>query len=171
MYPLVWAIAEYGRMDRLTLASNGITDTTVKAIYYAFHSQPRSLRVLDLGMYLSTNDMGETTNRMGDAGAAWIAKLLSCNTGLLFLSISQNCITRGGFDLIADAMGHNTRLQYFQYAQYGTTLGDVGVKRQLKANRKNADVVYEDVRELKFGKAIHNIYSVYRNKICTMHQK
>ena len=168
--PLVKVLGEYGCLLRLSLGSNGVTAKTAKAIYAAFVNDI-NLRVLDLGMYLSTNDMGETTNRLGDAGAAWIALLLAENTSLLYLDLSQNCISEEGFGVVAHQLCRgNDSLQYFRYAQYGTFINDTLVKRKLRRNRASAAFSFEDVRDLKFGKAIHNIYSVYRNKSCAMRE-
>ena len=156
-------LAERARVDRST-------------IYHIEHGKPtislfsflNVLKVLDLGMYKSTSDLQEITNRISDLGAEYVCKLVEENTVLEYLSITQNGIEIEGITKIIDAVQNNNSLIQFEIQQYGLVLPQELVKKfkiKLEENRINKAIsdVGKYVRVLKHTEKIINIDSIYRN--------
>jgi Ran GTPase-activating protein (RanGAP) involved in mRNA processing and transport len=170
---LLEALTHYTPLEGLCMGSNGCTDVTAKAAYHAFHQHP-SLQVLDLGMYKSTTDMGMVTNRLGDSGAQWMAKMVTETKSLQYLNLSQNIISDEGLAHLVEAAEINTSLIALHCHELGYRYDDSLLARlgaALKRNRRSRGIVSNEttdefteyVRKLRHGPMIHKIDSIYRN--------
>lgn len=164
---IVKSMSNYRHLKRLAIGSNGFTEKAMEHIYEAFKNH-KSLTVLDLGMYKSTSDLQEITNRISDLGAEYVCKLLEANKVLEYLAISHNGIEIEGMTKIIDGFQSNNSLIQFEIQQYGLVLPQELVKKfktKLGENRKMKDIkdVGKYVRLLKHGSKIEFIDSIYRN--------
>ena len=164
---IVKSMSKYRHLTRLAIGSNGFTEKAMEQIYESFKNHP-VLKVLDLGMYKSTSDLQEITNRISDLGAEYVCKLVEENTVLEYLSITQNGIEIEGISKIIDAVQNNNSLIQFEIQQYGLVLSQELVKKfkiKLGENRINKAIsdVGKYVRVLKHTEKIINIDSIYRN--------
>lgn len=161
---LVKTLGKYQYLKRIVLGSNGLTDIVIDDIVNAFVSHP-NLKVLDIGMYKSTSDMGMITNNIGDLGATKLCRLIESNKSIQYLSVMMNGITNVGLELMANSLMKNNSILYFDYKQYGIeTLQQVNImiKDKLKENRDTNTIV---LRNLKHGNKIRFIDSIYRNSM------
>ena len=164
---LVKSIGNYPHMERLCIGSNMITSVSCPVIYEAFKSHP-SLKVLDLGMYKSTADMGEITNRISNEGVPFIVKLIKENKTIEYLSILHNDISNEAMKHIESALRENDTLLYLDFKQYFVGIEQdvyVNIREKLKKNRYMKGIADEKeyFRTLKHTKEIINIDSIYRN--------
>lgn len=164
---LVQSLSKYQHMKRLCVGSNMLTHVGAEAIYHAFKNHP-NLVVLDVGMYKSTADMGEITNRISDAGAKFMAQLLVENKTIQYLSVTNNDISNDGLTMIGEALKQNSSLLYLDFKQYFIDMSQgvyFDIKNKLKENRKNNNISEdnEHLRYLKHTNDIVNIDSIYRN--------
>ncbi len=162
---LVKTLSKYVHLKRLVLGSNGLTDVVVDEIVGAFVSHP-NLKVLDLGMYKSTSDMGMITNNIGDSGASKLCRLIETNNSIQYLSVMMNGITNTGLELMANSLQKNNSILYYDYKQYGvqtTQSVNTMIKNKLAENHKNFPSLTQ--RNLKHGNKIRFIDSIYRNSM------
>ena len=164
---IVKSMGKYRHLKRLAIGSNGFTEKAMAQIYESFKKHP-NLKVLDLGMYKSTSDLHELTNRTGNEGSDYISKLLEANKVLEYLAISHNGIEIEGMTKIIDAFQNNNSLIQFEIQQYGLVLGQELVKKfktKLGENRMKKEIknINNYVRFLKHGSKITAIDSIYRN--------
>ncbi len=161
---LVKTLSKYRFLKRLILGSNGLTDECVDDIVDAFVAHPE-LKVLDLGLYKSTSDMGMIANNIGDSGAAKLCRLIESNNTIQYLSVMMNGITNSGLELLANAIQSNNTIKFFDYKQYGIqTYQKVSsmITSKLKSNRGDSKV---ELRNIKHGNKIRFIDSIYRNSM------
>jgi len=161
------SISKYKHLKRFNIGSNGISEKVGFYIYKAFKDHP-NLKVLDLGIYKSTSDLGELSNRLGDEGIKYIAELIKENNFFEFLSITCNGVSASGIELIANALQHNKSIIQLEYQQYGLKIDQetiIKIKSKLGKNRKNKELkdVNQYIRFLKHTDKIINIDSIYRN--------
>lgn len=165
---LVDILGKYNYIKRLNIGSNMITGISAEFIYRAFNNHPK-LTVLDIGMYKSTADMGEITNKIDDIGAFWIARLISENTTIKYLSCLNNGISESGVKGLIDAYEGNTTLLYLIVTQYGLILDQKLVSRHKYIQKRNTDMISDLLitkdhsRILRHSKKIYAIDSIYRN--------
>lgn len=160
-------VGKYKYLERLNIGSNMLSHVSMESVYNAFKDHTK-LRVLDIGMYKSTADMGEITNRMGNEGAYYIGKLISENKSIEYLSITNNDINNTGMQYIINGLKYNNTLLLLDYKQYYTGIKQEYVsyiKDKLIDNRHNKGIVdiHNYSRELKHTTDIYNIDSIYRN--------
>ncbi len=161
---LVKTLSKYRFLKRLILGSNGLTDACVDDIVDAFVAHPE-LKVLDLGLYKSTSDMGMIANNIGDSGAAKLCRLIESNNTIQYLSVMMNGITNSGLELLANAIQSNNTIKFFDYKQYGIqSYQKVSsmITSKLKSNRGDSKV---ELRNIKHGNKIRFIDSIYRNSM------
>jgi Ran GTPase-activating protein (RanGAP) involved in mRNA processing and transport len=161
---LVKTLSKYRFLKRLILGSNGLTDACVDDIVDAFISHP-TLKVLDLGMYKSTSDMGMITNNIGDSGASKLCRLIESNNTIQYLSVMMNGITISGLELLANSIQSNNSIKFFDYKQYGIqSYQQVSsiITSKLKSNRGDSKI---ELRNIKHGNKIRFIDSIYRNSM------
>jgi Ran GTPase-activating protein (RanGAP) involved in mRNA processing and transport len=183
MIKLANVLKDYKYLERLCVGSNMLTCISMEAIYYAFKDHP-NLKVLDLGMYKSTADMGEITNRIGDIGAQFVGKLLIDNKSIKYMSILHNDITKDGMSYIAECLEKNDTILFLDFKQYFSGIEQVTHKQimdKLLMNRSMIGISEansgEYLRELKHTPDIVHIDSIYRNNdkatgpFCTMKEK
>lgn len=116
---ILHSLKDYIDLEGLSIGSNGCSATTAQTAYICLMDHPK-LVFLDLGMYKATADLGELTNRIGDEGIGWIAKLVAENKSLQVLSISCNGITNEGLEqLLASGIRFSSSLIHVEYHQYG----------------------------------------------------
>lgn len=164
---IVTAIGKYNKMKLLSIGSNEFTGKACEYIYESFKSHP-NLKVLDLGMYKSTSDLGELTNRIGNEGAEYIAKLIKENNVIEYISVIINGIGEGGIVKMVDALKTNETIVQLNTQQYALVLPQnvtLDLKKYLHRNRKNRNIKNIDsyARFLKHTENIVNIDSIYRN--------
>ncbi len=161
---LVKTLSKYRFLKRLVLGSNGLTDACIDDIVDAFVSHPE-LKVLDLGMYKSTSDMGMITNNIGDSGAAKLCRLIESNKSIQYLSVMMNGITNSGLELFANSIQANDSILFFDYKQYGIQsyqkVSSI-ITSKLKSNRGDSKL---ELRNIKHGNKIRFIDSIYRNSM------
>jgi Ran GTPase-activating protein (RanGAP) involved in mRNA processing and transport len=164
---LVNTLKNYHYLERLCLSSNALTEKSMPYIYEAFRNHP-SIFMLDFGMYKSTADMRELTNKLGDESIDYIIKLLNENLNLKYLSILHNDISDDGIKRIvdSDSFENHKNLLFFDYKQYFTPMPkDIRNKITdiLSRNRDLNGVKENDLRYIKHTKEIVKIDSIYRN--------
>jgi Ran GTPase-activating protein (RanGAP) involved in mRNA processing and transport len=165
---LVEVLGEYKYIKRLNIGSNMLTGASMEFVYRAFKNHP-ALTVLDLGMYKSTADMGEITNRISDIGAFWVAKLISENTVIKYLSCLHNGISESGVKDLIDAYETNKTILYFAITQYGLVIDQELTNRHKSIQDRNASILTAEAvakdhsRILRHSKKIYAIDSIYRN--------
>jgi Ran GTPase-activating protein (RanGAP) involved in mRNA processing and transport len=183
MIKLVNVLKDYKHLERLCIGSNMLTCVSMEAIYYAFKDH-NNIKVLDLGMYKSTADMGEITNRIGDIGAQFVGKIILENKSIKYMSILHNDITKNGIKYISECLEQNDNILFLDFKQYFTGIEqDINKKimDKLIVNRSKVNISEADsgnyLRELKHTPEIVHIDSIYRNNdkatgpICTMKAK
>ncbi len=161
---LVKTLSKYRFLKRLILGSNGLTDACVDDIIDAFVTHPE-LKVLDLGLYKSTSDMGMIANNIGDSGAAKLCRLIESNKTIQYLSVMMNGITSTGLELLANSIQSNSSIKFFDYKQYGIQPSqqvNSMIISKLKSNRGDSKV---ELRNIKHGNKIRFIDSIYRNSM------
>jgi Ran GTPase-activating protein (RanGAP) involved in mRNA processing and transport len=161
------AIKNYKWLERLCIGSNMISHRSCQTIYDAFKNHP-TIKLLDMGLYKSTADMGEITNRIGDEGARWISKLISENTSLEFVSVLHNDISNDGIADILLGLQHNENLLYLETKQYFVGIEQDVQKKindilNVNRSRKGITSPRSYLRFLKHTDDIVNIDSIYRN--------
>lgn len=95
-------LSQNRHLQRLVLGSQQIESEGAKALCAALKGHP-TLHRFDLGMYLSTADMGELPNRIEDAGAVAVAELMKDNQVLKSVSVSHNGLTTAGVKAVIEA--------------------------------------------------------------------
>ncbi len=191
---LVQTLGSYKYLERLNLGSNMMSDVAIDQIVQSFKDHP-NLKVLDLGMYKSTGDMGTTTNNMGTNGAIKLAQLIKLNSSIEYLNIMMNGININGIIAIADALAYNQTIKYLEYEQYGLDISQIirsDIKSKLKANILRSNIINADnqtqisthnpttnksinryqnhMRFLKHGPSVRYIDSIYRNSSKNNHK-
>lgn len=164
---LVKSLKNYKYLERLCIGSNMISHVGMEHVYEAFKNHNK-IFLLDVGMYKSTADMGEITNRISDIGADYVAKLIRENNSLQYLSILHNDISNDSMKNICDALQTNNKILFMDFKQYYVGLdSDVyrKIKNKLDENRKLVNVTDAGLysRFLKHTKEILHIDSIYRN--------
>ena len=169
MIKLITVLGNYEYLERLCIGSNMLSGISMEAIYHSFKDH-KNLIVLDLGMYKSTADMGEITNRIGLTGSMWIGKFIAENKSIEYLSILHNDIPEEGINNIAEALTVNDTIVSLDFKQYFTGIHkDIHQKimDKLKFNYQLKGISEAEigtyVRELKHTPDIVNIDSIYRN--------
>jgi Ran GTPase-activating protein (RanGAP) involved in mRNA processing and transport len=165
---LVEVLGKYKYIKRLNIGSNMLTGVSMEFVYRAFKNHP-TLTILDLGMYKSTADLGEITNRIGDIGAFWVARLISENTVIKYLSCLHNGISESGVKELIDAYENNKTILYFAVTQYGLVINQELTSRHKFIQDRNASILTtppmskDFSRILRHSKKIYAIDSIYRN--------
>ena len=169
MMELITVLGNYPHLERLCIGSNMLTGPCMEAVYHAFKDH-KNLIVLDLGMYKSTADMGEITNRIGSQGADWVSKLITENKSIKYLSILHNDIPADDIKLIANSLESNDTILFLDFKQYFTGIHQDDHQKimdKLLLNRQRVGISEADagtyLRELKHTPDIVNIDSIYRN--------
>ena len=160
---LVRTLGRYPYLERLNLGSNMMTDISVGNVVNAFKDH-QSLKVLDIGMYKSTGDMGLTTNNIGTKGAIILAELIKTNQSIQFLSINMNGIESDGIEVLAKSLESNKTLLYFEYEQYGVYIDQKtrqSIKTILETNRENNSEYNRYIRSRSNIGSNTNKYSNY----------
>jgi len=164
-------LKNYKYIERFCVSSDGLSEISAKEIYEACKDHP-SLISLDLGMYKSTADMGELTNKMGDEGADYFVKLIKENKKIQYLSLLHNDISDEKMDEIASALDHNNTLLHLDYKQYFTRINEKtknAIINKISMNRKKNGITNDDAtthrRFLRHTKEIVRIDSIYRNNM------
>lgn len=170
-------LSRYNQLKHLDLGSNRLTSDDVSIITNTFmHNEV--LEILGLGYYLSTRDMGELPNNMGDKGAEYLAEFVRNNSSVRILEFEENGITLDGLVNIFESVQENNTLININYVQRGVKLGDMfnEVKAKLESNL-TLDTTPEEYRGMKYdeftkhirtykhGKNVVNIDSIYRNNM------
>jgi len=163
------SLKDYPFIKRLIVGSNGLTEKSMKSMYTAFKDH-QGLKVLDLGMYKSTGDIGMTPNNIGDGGIEHINLLIRDNRSIQFLDIMMNGISAEGIKILSDQVKTSTTLLFLNYEQYGVGVDQnirIAIDQQLKQNRirffGDDNDIMTRIRRLKHGDSIRYIDSVYRN--------
>lgn len=95
-------LSQNKHLQRLVLCSQQIESEGATALCAALKGHP-TLHRLNLGMYLSTADMGELPNRIEDAGAVAVAELMKDNQVLKSVSVTHNALTTAGVKAVIEA--------------------------------------------------------------------
>lgn len=95
-------LSQNRHLQRLTLGSQRIESEGAKALCAALKGHP-TLHRFDLGLYVSTADMGELPNRIEDAGAVAVAELMKDNQLLKSVSVSHTGLTTVGVKAVIEA--------------------------------------------------------------------
>ena len=170
---IVNSLKDYKYIKRLNVGSNMINHIGMKFICDAFKHH-KTIQVLDLSLYKSTNDMGVLPNNIGDEGVKFICELIRENKSIRYLNISMNNISN--MEQIKEALKENTNIWYFYYSQYGIKISDETqneIENILLRNREIYKTTYDNNiifdnkhrRYLKYSKKIDNIDSIYRNNM------
>jgi Ran GTPase-activating protein (RanGAP) involved in mRNA processing and transport len=160
-------VGKYQYIQVFFVSSNGITSKGIKTIYESFVSHP-NLKALDIGMYKSTADLFELTNRIGDDGVEYLVKLIESNKVIEYLSFTHNGIGIEGIKKIAKSIESNDQLVHVEYVQYGTVISKdikeiIGAKIEENIKRKNIKDIHSYSRFLRHTPTVVNIDSIYRN--------
>lgn len=163
---------KYPYIKRLFIDSNGLTEITAEKLYDVFHNNTK-LKVLSLGRYKSTYEMYVATNKIGNKGAVYIAKLLTDNKHLLYLDIMHNDISSEGMQIIENAIHNNDTLLYMRYGQHGIDPNSAinkKINKKLDSNILNANLANDPEgilhqRYLRSTKTVRYIDSIYRNNM------
>ena len=122
------SVRDYIPLQALSVGSNGCTANVAKELYECLRDLP-NLTILDIGMYKATADLEELTNRIGDYGIPWIAKLLTENPHILAMSVSCNGVSENGLRHLCDRGVRNSdTLIHLEYQQYGLRVPDILAK-------------------------------------------
>ncbi|GAQ84483.1 hypothetical protein KFL_001910020 [Klebsormidium nitens] len=105
-------------LKRLVVSSNQIEAAGAAALCDALTGH-QTLEVLDLGVYTSTADMGELPNRIEDAGAAAVARLIRTNPKLVYVNVAHNGLTRGGWGEVVGAAIDSPSLVHLDAVERG----------------------------------------------------
>jgi len=167
------ALRDYYYLRRLYLGSNRIGLTGTERICQNLMDHPNIL-VLDLGLYKSTADLSELPNNMCDEGAQFVAEFISKNRSVEIVSILHNNVTMLGLEVIKQAVYKSSNIMYAYHEQYGLDIPHgfkQSMRQHLEANIQNkygmgyVDFVKTKLRYMKGSPKLHNIDSVYRNKM------
>ena len=166
------ALKDYPFIKTLSLNSNRLTFKAAEEVYNAFKTHKR-IRVLDVGMYKATLDMGEYPNTVSDEGASFLAKLLTENESLEVLHLYENEISNTGLGRLAAAMQGNQTLISLGYAQagvrYDKEIMDT-ISRAIQRNLTQRGIqgsgpeLKRLTKQLIHGKRVDYIDSIYRNR-------
>lgn len=165
------ALKNYPYIKRLNIGSNGLLAPICETIYNTF-KESKSLKVLDLGMYKSTIDMGEMSNKLNE-DIDFICKLVKENSSILFLNLNHIGLTLDSIHKLCNAILENNTLLFVNYVQYGTIIPNELINKinnKLNINLRKAglnpnNLDYNFSRYLKHSKKIRFIDSIYRNKM------
>ena len=168
---LLGALKGYTHLESLSIGSNGCSSEVARDIYECLVDSP-SLKFLDLGMYKSTADLQELTNRIGDAGIAFISKLVAENKHLIALSVSCNGISNDGLKvLLEEGIQKSDSLIHVEYHQYGLKIDDE-LKKQIETKLElnwariqksvKTDSKYQYVRFVKHSPSVQYVDSIYK---------
>ena len=171
MSKLLISLKNYPYLKRLFIGSCGLTSKITETIYECFKDS-KSLKVLNLGMYKSTNDMGEVANKIGDDGCIYIGKLIKENKSIQFMDLNYNCITEKGIEILNESLKDNDTLLFLNVIQFVLDYNSKAyllLRDKLKNNIKNMNYKKEKIenitRYLKHSSKIQLIDSIYRNKM------
>lgn len=159
--PIINSLYHYP-LTSLTIGSNRIELTGLKSVlFWAVNSD--SLEVLDIGYYKATADMGELPNSFGNEGARLIACFILMNPPVHYLSFHNTHIT--DLSVIDAVMPYNTNLVSVTCEQ-GTTSSKT-IHRITERNQVlyPGQSIKEVVRNMKHGKDVWVIDSIYRNRM------
>ncbi len=154
------------------LGSNRMGPDALRTLCRVLHNHP-SLTMLDVGMYKSSADMGELTNRVGDEGAAHVAELMGQNSHLRILNVSFNGLSDKGLSSLRDALKDNTHVMHLHYGEYGqvfdrqlrTEIQQLLDRNTRQVGMTNQQYIKQHLRFEKHTECIRNIDSIYRNKM------
>jgi Ran GTPase-activating protein (RanGAP) involved in mRNA processing and transport len=167
---LLDSLKNYHHLERLSIGSNGMSSVGAYKVYQTFKNHP-TLKILGLGCYKSTADMGEISNKIGDEGAVYIAQLIQENKTLQYIDIIQNGITNAGICVLTQALHKNDTLLYLHCSQYGLKMEQkyiTEINKKLEENREKSGLDTKQVmfeRFIKHSLDIRNIDSIYRNNM------
>lgn len=116
---LAIALRKNQSLQRLILSSNTIESLGITALANAIAHHP-TLRTACLGVYASTEDMGELPNRMGVVGAFAIADMLRANPRLRVVSVAHNGLKVADMNLIATAASQHPVLLHLDLIEHKT---------------------------------------------------
>lgn len=159
---IVYSLAAYP-LKSIALGSNRIESDGLKNIL-RWAGGAEHLRVLDIGYYKATADMGELPNSFGDEGARYIACFILLNTQVRYLNFHNTHID--DFSIIEAVMPFNTNLVSVTAEQ-----GSASSKIIHQVTERNHNALYpgksikEIVRKMKHGEDVWVIDSIYRNKM------
>lgn len=143
----------------LSLDSNRIELDGLRSIL-DYASRSHSLRVLDIGYYKATADMGELPNSFGNEGAKLLADFIRLNTPLQYLGCQTTHITN--LDDLTSALKTNTNLHMLATEQFAQSTAEIHAVCQ-----KNAGLTGDEyktyIRKLRHGPNVPFIDSIYRN--------
>lgn len=163
------SISKYQYMERLSLGSNRIGNDGAKIVLECFKNHP-NLKLLDLGYYKSTFDMGELPNNINNECIPIISDFIKNNKSVQIFSIMNNNINK--FEDITDALEENDSILQFYYSQHmykaHKSIKD-RIKSKLDENiiKLGYDInnIKKVVRKIKHGDKIEYIDSIYRNNM------
>jgi Ran GTPase-activating protein (RanGAP) involved in mRNA processing and transport len=169
------SLRNYKWIKRLVIGSNGLTAAAARVAYECLADKP-NLRVLDLGVYKATADMGEATNRIGDEGLEWIGRLVQDNTALRMVNVLHNGVTLAGLERFNTILQKQEHVCYFFSAESELSVPTelkTQIQQRLRANFEQvfgaasgsrADYKLQQ-RILKSSRKIQLIDSIYRNRM------
>ena len=146
-------------LECLVLSSNRIELDGLCSILDYAQSTP-SLKVLDIGYYKATADMGELPNSFGNEGARLLARFILLNTPLKYLGFHNTHIT--SLDIIEAVMPFNSNLISVSAEQFKLSskkINDLCLRNSGLPLSKHKELA----RKLKHGINIQVIDSIYRN--------
>ncbi|PSK35072.1 hypothetical protein B9Z65_1655 [Elsinoe australis] len=94
-------------LERLTLASTGVTDTATLPLLTALSPHP-TLRVLDLGRAYATPDLSQRYNYLTDALTEPLCAFLRSNPSLLYLALHETALTPFGPSFLPSSLQRTT---------------------------------------------------------------
>jgi hypothetical protein len=134
-------LSQNKNLQRLVLGSQQIESEGAEALCAALKGHP-TLHRFDLGMYLSTADMGELPNRIEDAGAVAVAELMRDNQVLKSVSVSHNALTTAGVKAVIEAALTSNSLLDVEIVEKGL-FTDRELHGRLRLHlKKNIEAVY-----------------------------
>lgn len=166
------ALSGYPFIRTLSLNSNRLTSASAKEAYDAFATHGK-LRVLDLGMYKATVDMGEHPNNLSDEGAVWMAELITRNNTIEILDLCENDISDDGMMNIVTALEGNSSILSLSFGQNGKRYPKDVLNRASSHVRRNltshgllatGPELKQFLRHIIHGKRVDHIDSIYRNR-------
>ncbi len=145
----------------LVLSSNRIELHGLKHIL-TYAATSTTLKVLDVGYYKATADMGELPNSFGNTGARYLAAFIMLNTPLRYLGFHNTHIT--DMSQIKAAIECNTNLYMVSPEQFLVSCANL-----YEYCRRNSGLSIEEhkklARRLRHGDNIWVIDSIYRNNM------
>ena len=173
MIEITNALYGYKHLKRLIVGSNRLTDVSVGILCNTLVNS-KTLKVLDLGLYKATADIGELPNNLMNIGAEYIANFIRNNKSVEVLSVLHNNIGIEGIKLLEQALLTNDNISWLYYEQYGLDIPQTirmsfknkfGQNIKKKYNMSIEDFCNHKLKYIKGSKKLKNIDSIYRNRM------